>query len=231
MRTIELLGIGIAVLGWIGTAQASASDQQKCIGAKLAAAGKYAACRAGADKKAELSETTADYAKCDQKQLDAWSKIEERYGARCLTSGDQAGVKTEVSAMTQCLVDRLSPAGLAPLIQVECIPCPSNGVVVDGTCWILGAAGDSCTAACAIEHMTYDDKTDTYASPTASNTGHCLFIMDQFGHPYSQSAGSVVNGPAGYGVGCAFSGRPYLCPGPATAQGTFSGFQRLCACH
>ena len=68
MKKLERLAIGLCILGWIGTAQAAATDQEKCAAAKLAAAGKYTACRTGADKKAALNGTTADYSKCDEKQ-------------------------------------------------------------------------------------------------------------------------------------------------------------------
>lgn len=231
MRKLVFLAVGVLLLGRIERAEAAASEEQKCVAAKLAAAGKYAACRAGADKKAELNETTADYTKCDAKQLTAWTKIEEKYGERCATSGDQAEVQTEIRTSTQCLVDSLSPAGLPPAIQVECVPCPADGLVIDGTCWILGAAGDSCTAACAQQDMAYDEKTNSYAATTATGgVGHCFYILDQFGYPTSQTTGTYLNGPLGYGVGCAVALRAYF-TGPATAQGSFNQFQRLCACQ
>lgn len=230
MKKIEWLVVGVSVVGWIATAHAAATDQQKCAAAKIAAAAKYAACRAGADKKAELTEATADYTKCDQKQLDAWTKIEGKYGARCLTSGDQAAVKTEISAVTACLVDRLAPAGVTPSIQVECVPCPAGGVVVDGTCWILGAAGDSCTAVCAQHDMAYDDKTDTYLSTTGGAMGRCLFVMEQFGHPYTSSS-DFMRGVPNMGLGCAYSGTRAYLTGTATAQGSYAGYQRACGCR
>lgn len=151
--------------------RASATDEQKCTAAKLAAAGKYAACRATVDKKAELTAEVADYTKCDAKQLAAWTKIEDKYGAGCVTSGDQQAVKAELIATTQCLLDTLDPAGVKPSIEVGCVPCPADGVVVDDTCWILGAAGDTCTAACALRDMDYDAKTDSYAGST-TGAGH-----------------------------------------------------------
>jgi len=241
MSKSELLVIALVIFGWAGAAQAAATDQEKCIAAKLAATGKYAACRAGADKKATLSGEGAEYAKCDQRQLDAWAKIEAKYGSDCLTVGDQASVQSEVSAMSACLVDRLIPTGTPVPIEVTCVACP-DGVVVDGSCircpasgavlagkcWILGAGGDSCTAACGLAGMAYDDATDTYAAATAGSMAHCLSILDELGYPYQNN--NVLGGPNA-SLGCAYSGRPYLTSGYATAQGSYAGFQRVCACH
>jgi hypothetical protein len=99
MKRIELFLLGASIVAWIGTAQAT-TDQEKCVAGKIAAAGKYAACRTNADKKAELSAMPADYIKCDAKQLAAWTKIEAKYTTSCPTSGEQAAVQTELSDVT-----------------------------------------------------------------------------------------------------------------------------------
>jgi hypothetical protein len=95
--------IGAVTMLWTAVALAKATPAEKCAAAKDLAAGKYGACRLQAEKKAELAGTTADYSKCDTAYAKAWGKAESKYGAACPTSGDQAGVGTDVMDFTTCL--------------------------------------------------------------------------------------------------------------------------------
>ncbi|HYC55212.1 MAG TPA: DUF1554 domain-containing protein [Candidatus Binatia bacterium] len=87
---------------------AAATDAQKCAAAKMKTAGKYAACRLGADAKAQSSGLAADYGKCDAVQQLSWTKAEEKYGGACPTSGDQAAVGGDVTELSECLQSALT---------------------------------------------------------------------------------------------------------------------------
>lgn len=225
-----MLITGAVVLGTSGTAGAVGTDAQKCAGAKMNAAAKYAKCRLGADKKAEVNAEPADYTKCDEKHLEGWAKIEAKYGAQCPTSGDDSGVQSDIAAMTECLTENLSTTGTTVATQVECVACPVGGVVLDGTCWVLGDAGDSCTAACGLEGMTYDDaETNAFAGPSGG-IGHCYYLLDLFG----AGNGSTTWHAAGSGppnCGCSYDANGRWVSGTATAQCAFAGVQRVCACN
>jgi len=226
--TAAVLLSGMSMLGWIGKAEAAGTDAQKCAAAKMLAASKYAACRLGADKKAELTNEPADYTKCDAKQQTAWEKAETKYGAQCPTSGDQASVGNAVTAVTTCLAGSVSTSGAAGAMQLDCIPCGDGGVILNGTCWVLGAPGDSCTAACALEGMAYDAAADAYTWPS-NGMGRCAYLMDLLGVPNSTQWFPVGMGPPQCGCS-AYSTQRYLGPDPITAQCAFSGLQRVCAC-
>jgi hypothetical protein len=219
------LAIGALILGTVGTAQAT--DAQKCAGDKMNAAAAYAACRLGADKKAELSGVTADYTKCDEKQAGSWTKIETKYGAECPTTGDQSGVQADVGAMTACLAGNVSTTTPAAM-QLDCIPCPAGGVILDGTCWVLGAAGDSCTAACALNGMAYDNtQTNDFAGPW-DGIGHCYYLLDQLGAGNGTTWHAAGSGPPD--CGCSYDGGRWV-SGNATAQAAIASVQRVCACN
>ncbi len=89
--------VALAAVLWAGTSHAGATDKQKCEAAKLSAAGKYAACRLGAEKKAVLKAIAPDYTKCDDKYTTAWGKAESKYTSACPTSRDQSAVQRRVT--------------------------------------------------------------------------------------------------------------------------------------
>lgn len=222
-----LLSAAVSILG-SGKAEAAPTDAQKCAAAKMLAAAKYAACRLGADKKAELKNEPADYTKCDARQQTAWTKAETKYGAQCPTSGDQTSVRSAVSAVTVCLAGSVSTNGAAGAMQLDCVPCGDGGVILNGTCWILGAPGDSCTAACALEGMAYDAAADAYTWPS-NGMGRCAYLMDLLGVPNGTQWFAVGQGPPQ--CGCSYGAQRYLGPDPITAQCAFGGLQRICACN
>ncbi len=112
----------LVTLTLAGAAQATPTASQKCESAKLKVTGKYAACRLRADGKSVTKAVAADYTKCDAKQLKAWAKLETKFGAACPTTGDQAGIQTDVTELTACLFTDLSgmPAGC------DLITCNNN---------------------------------------------------------------------------------------------------------
>lgn len=108
MRTMITLLTALGAL-LIHTADgAAATEAVKCTVAKMKATAQYASCRLAADAKAATTGDPASYDKCDAKQLAAFVKAELEYGLDCPTTGDQAGIRTDVTATTTCLSDRFA---------------------------------------------------------------------------------------------------------------------------
>jgi len=227
LRTRVLVASGFLAVFAVGAGSAAAATNgEKCAAAKLKGASKYAACRLAADSKAASTGVAAVYTKCDEKQLDAWSKAEAKYGVECLTSGDQVSVRTDLSDASDCVNDLLTgtPGSCSFTPQP---PCPVDGVVVDGTCWIMSAPGDSCTAACALAGLAYDTRTDTYLGTNSGTIAHCLNVQTELGYPHLGNFS--IQGPP-QPIGCSNNGSNFLVGGSVTAQGNFSGFARVCGC-
>ena len=108
-RKMGVIGMSVTALavGWAGAVGAAPTAGQKCEAAKLNAAGKYGACRLGAEKKAVLKAIAPDYTKCDAKYTTAWGKAESKYGVACPTSGDQGPVQTAITDHTDDLRSHL----------------------------------------------------------------------------------------------------------------------------
>jgi hypothetical protein len=209
-----------------GIATAAATNGQKCAAAKLKGAARYAACRLNADAKAATSGVAADYTKCDAKQLDTWSKADAKYGVECLTSGDQASAQTDLTDASDCMNSILTGTpGSCSFTQDP--PCPPGGAVVDGTCWVMSASGDSCTAACALAGLAYDSATDTYLGTASGTIGNCLYVQTKLGYPHLASFN--IGGPP-QPIGCSNNGSAFLVGGSVTAQANFTGFARVCGC-
>lgn len=216
-----LVGVGVS---------AAAGDAEKCAGAKMKTAGKYVACRLGADAKAESTGLPADYAKCDAGQAAAWAKLETKYGAACPTSGDQTDVQTNLADVTSCVSGDLAGSTGTCHVTTTAVTCPPDGVVHNGVCWVLGAGGLSCTNACLDAGLLYDNQTLTYAGSGAGTVGHCAFLQDELGAPGAMSIG--IGGPPG-GMGCWNTGATRLLAmsDPTTDQAYYMGGRRVCACH
>lgn len=207
-----------------GSVQA-ATNGEKCAAAKMKVAGKYAACRLSADAKAESKSEAADYSKCNSGQASAWQKIEDKYGVECLTSGDQVLAQTDLTDALSCVSGVLDGNGGTCEFTAN-PPCAPGGVVAYGTCWVIGAAGDSCNAACGLAGMAYDNATVTnIGSP--SNIAHCLNVLDLLGYPKSGTFN--ISGPPD--VGCSLNGTTPFLSGTVTAQGQYPGFLRACGCN
>jgi hypothetical protein len=219
----------VIVLASVGVS-AAAGDAEKCAAGKMKAAGKYVACRTGADAKAQSTGDPADYTKCDAGQAAAWTKIEVKYGASCPTTADQAGVQGNLADVTSCLAGDLAGTTGTCNVSTTAVSCPPTGVVQHGACWVLGDAGLSCTNACLAAGLVYDDQTLTYAGSGAGTVGHCAFLQDELGAPGSMSIG--IGGPPG-GMGCwnTGSGRLVAMSDATTDQAYYPGGRRVCACH
>ena len=135
---------------WTAVALAAATPAEKCEAAKLSAAGKYGACRLGAEKKAVLKAIAPDYTKCDAKYTTAWGKAETKYGGACPSSGDQAAIQTQVTQDGAAVAAELAGAPLcgngAINPEEQCDGSNLNG----NTCATLGYSGGTlaCNGSC-----------------------------------------------------------------------------------
>lgn len=215
----------LALVAGAGRAEA-ATNGDKCAAAKMKAAAKYASCRLAADAKAKSTGDPVDYTKCNDGQSGSWTKIEDKYGVDCLTSGDQASVQGDLTDATQCVSSLLAgQEGSCTFTQNP--PCAAGGLIVDGTCYVMGAGGDSCNAACGLAGMAYDDKTVTEVG-NPGDISKCLNVVSKFGYPRGGSFG--ITGPPD--TGCALSGGTFVyLTGSSTPTGSYPGFNRICACH
>src|SRR5207249_4131569 len=88
-----------SLITWLGVAHA-VTPAQNCESAKNKAAGKYAACRQGAEGKfavtADSAKRTADLAKCAAKFETVWPALEAKAvakGGACPTVGDETPIE------------------------------------------------------------------------------------------------------------------------------------------
>jgi len=93
----------VATVLW-ATGSLAATPAQKCQAGKNKAAGKYAACRHGAEAKLATTGDGAAYttaiAKCATKYSTAWQKLETNAGGACPSNGDEVAIGTVVNDCT-----------------------------------------------------------------------------------------------------------------------------------
>lgn len=109
----------------------------------------------------------------------------------------------------------------------SCLKCPAtNSADIDGTCWILGGASQSCDQACGNIGMTYSTQT-----ASLGNFVNCAKIADAVGA--TPSFFQDNNGPLPGSTGCLFLGASLYWRGDAatTSSGIYSGGSRICACQ
>jgi len=144
----------IAMLGFVGTADAAPTPAGLCSSAVELAASKFAACRLKAEssfsKTSNATKLTADLAKCSVKFLDAFDKATARYGVACPMVDPKEGFE---AYLTQCTVDTTEAADGTALPACGNDDIDSAGEQCDGsdlggaTCTSLGFSGG--TLACA----------------------------------------------------------------------------------
>jgi hypothetical protein len=79
-------------------AAGAADPAIKCESGKLKEASKYSACRLKADAKAVTKGIAADYAKCEEKFADKWTKTETKAGVGiCPSEGDQVSMDARIT--------------------------------------------------------------------------------------------------------------------------------------
>jgi hypothetical protein len=110
------------------------------------------------------------------------------------------------------------------------VACP--GQLVGGSCWLLGALGESCDTACGGVGMTCDPVTETYAG-SGGTDADCLAVLTALGVTDTYSGGQfcLFSNP----VGCVDepqSTSAYRCNSPVTTcAGSGPSLQRACACQ
>jgi hypothetical protein len=101
------------------------------------------------------------------------------------------------------------------------------GAAVGDSCWYFGAPDASCEDACA-EHGGFDIATQDYAGSDGTDA-NCTEVLESLG----ATGGTVLPlYDSGTGVGCmTYFGSRYRVSDPATtADATYVGAQRACAC-
>ncbi len=114
-----------------------------------------------------------------------------------------------------------------------CSACPPSTVSYEGNCYVLGAQGSSCDAACAAVGLVYDDATLTETGSEGTD-GNCLAVLSATNAP-----GDVLNNPGGScaaeAAGCMvlpMSGFRARCGTPATTSTEdHPDARRVCACY
>jgi hypothetical protein len=114
-----------------------------------------------------------------------------------------------------------------------CTTCPGSSMPYEGSCWVLGALGADCNAACASVGLVYDSATATVAGSSGTDAD-CLALLYATGAPGGdlENAGEDC---ADGGYGCAVItefGFRARCGTPATtATASYAPMQRMCACQ
>jgi hypothetical protein len=150
------------------------------------------------------------------------------YKAKC--TGPLPPVTTENSQFgTHSLETKKAKLMCLPVVEP---PPACTGELVGGSCWFLGALGESCDATCGGLGMTCDPATVTYAG-SGGTDADCLAVLTALGVTDTYSGGQFCLGTLP--VGCvdepAFTSA-YRCSSPATTcAGSAAGLRRACACQ
>ncbi len=86
---------------WTGPVLAKLTPAQKCVQAKLKAAGKLQVCKAKVRAKAEVEDTTADYTTCQEKLQEALTKADDKAsgsGTACRFIDNHDGSVTDLNS-------------------------------------------------------------------------------------------------------------------------------------
>ena len=139
-RTMRAWVVVVVTYGMLAVVVPSraADKSAKCAAAKLAAAGKYAACRLAADAKATKTGTAANYTKCGTKFLKSFARAESKAGPGiCPSEGNQDLVSSCLDeATSQCATSVKGCDGTG-----DCGTCSGCAQGVGGPCQ---SAADAC---------------------------------------------------------------------------------------
>ena len=109
---------GVLATLWAGAAFAANTPEQKCQGGKSQAAGKYALCRARAEKKQVLTGDGLIYstaiARCDTKYALTWERLEQlatNASTTCPSTADDLAIQAEVTVCTNKIARLVSGNG------------------------------------------------------------------------------------------------------------------------
>jgi len=83
MNKIGLLVVGTLIVGWMGTAQAAATDEEKCLAGRAKAQGKYELCvgRRLAEGYVGVGFRQAKVSKCREKYAGTWTMLQGLTGS------------------------------------------------------------------------------------------------------------------------------------------------------
>jgi len=135
-----------ATVCWAAGALA-ATPAQKCQAGKNKTAGKYAACRHGAEAKLAGNGDGAAYTtaigKCATKYAAAWQKLETNAGGACPSNGDEVAIGTVVNGCTSNIVTVVGGGVLAdcPADLAVCQVEPRGQRLKTGQALCYNAAG------------------------------------------------------------------------------------------
>jgi hypothetical protein len=131
------------------------------------------------------------------------------------------GMFGTLSCSSECTVD-----------VSACTTCPASSMLYEGSCWVLGATGASCDAACATVGLVYDSATSTVAGSSGTDED-CLALLYATGASGGEldHVGDCVDGGYGCAVWSEFGFRA-RCLTPSTdGISSKAGHQRVCACQ
>ena len=150
------------------------------------------------------------------------AKLESKIGNDCLPPvGNTGGLSRLVDSCTTALLTRLEatlPAG-----------CEA---VVGGFCWVLGAPGASCDAACAGIGKVCSTATASYAGGGGTDA-KCENVLIALGAPGTFGYDDPCSDYPGQ-FGCfrdSSTGAQGRCKSSTTCSDTLAGFERVCACE
>lgn len=114
----------------------------------------------------------------------------------------------------------------SPYVTPTAVPCA--GTSVEGFCWYLGAAAESCDKTCA-PHGGYHDATRTYAGSGGTNE-QCKKVALALGIMGAEQ--SVTEGAGKFGVGCSvwLDTNIDRATTLTTSDAYYGNTRRICAC-
>ncbi|MCC6766968.1 MAG: DUF1566 domain-containing protein [Deltaproteobacteria bacterium] len=130
VRNLALAALAVVALS--ASAARAATPAQKCQAGKNKAAGKYAACRHGAEAKLATTGDGAAYAtaigKCTTKYGAAWQKLEANAGGACPSNGDETAIGTVVDGCTTNIATAVGGGVLTdcPADLAACLAAPQG---------------------------------------------------------------------------------------------------------
>jgi hypothetical protein len=160
-RTIAVVAVAAALVGWLGApASAAPNPARLCEAAVETASGKYAQCRLTAESKhaklPDAAKRNIALAKCSSKLESALNKARTTYGAPNCTAATAAEYDAYLAQCSDDAVDAARPGGLLPACGNAAIEAGEqcDGANLGGeTCASLGFLGGTlaCDASCALD--------------------------------------------------------------------------------